>query len=139
MAPVLLHDDLHYFWHDSVAYQSNRVTPFSIWGLWGGLGVVQHLLEGAAVGLGILVAFVPKRRGTLEVAALAAAVLIALQVTANYWLYPYIVWFFPLVAVAIFAAPPPHAAAEQSHPDPAATRDPEPILVQLIPGAGTSS
>jgi hypothetical protein len=106
MLPVILNGDLSFFWHDSVAYQAHRVTPFSIWGLWGGLGFVQHLLEGMAVGLAILVAFVPTRRGLVEVAALGAAVLIALQLTANYWLYPYIVWFFPLVAVALFASHP---------------------------------
>jgi hypothetical protein len=106
MLPVLLNGDLHYFWHDSIAYQSSRVTPFSIWGLWGGLGPVQHLLQGAAVGLAILVAFVPARRGLVEVAALGAAVLISLQLTANYWLYPYIVWFLPLVLVALFAGHP---------------------------------
>ena len=39
-------------------------------------------------------------------AALGAAVIIALQLTANYWLYSYVVWFFPLVAVALFASHP---------------------------------
>jgi hypothetical protein len=116
MLPVLLNGDFHFFWHDSVVYQSSRVTPFSVWGLWGGLGGLQHLLQGAAVGLAILVAFVPARRGLVEVAALGAAVMIALQLTVNYWLYPYIVWFFPLVAVAIFA----------SHPEP---------LARFAPGA----
>lgn len=126
MLPVLLGGNLHYFWRDSIAYQSGRVTPFSVWGLWGGLGAVQHLLEGAAVGLAILVAFVPLPcerarhpaspesaqgkssgwRGIVEVAALGAAVIIALQLTANYWLYSYVVWFFPLVAVALFASHP---------------------------------
>ena len=43
----------------------------------------------------------PRRRGTIEVAALGAAVLIALQLAANYWLYSYIVWFLPLVIVAL--------------------------------------
>ncbi|MFZ0044086.1 MAG: hypothetical protein WAK93_22445, partial [Solirubrobacteraceae bacterium] len=105
MLPVL-GSDLHYFWHDSVAYQSSRVTPFSIWGLWGGLGIVQHVLQGAVVWLAVLVAFVPRRRGVVEVAALGAAVMIALQLTVNYWLYPYIVWFFPLVMVALLAAHP---------------------------------
>jgi hypothetical protein len=108
MLPVVLNGDLSFFWHDSIAYQSNRVTPFSIWGLWGGLGSVQRLLQGAAVALAIVVAFVPasRSRGPVEVAALGAAVLIALQLTVNYWLYPYIVWFFPLVAVALFASHP---------------------------------
>ena len=106
MLPVVLHGDLSYFWHDSIAYQSGRITPFSAWGLWGGLGAVQSLLQGAAAGLAVLVAFVPARRGIVEVAALGAAVLIALQLTVNYWLYPYIVWFYPLVIVAIFASHP---------------------------------
>ena len=108
MLPVVLNGDLGFFWHDSVAYQSSRITPFSIWGLWGGLDGVQRLLQGAAAALAVGVAYVPisRGRGPVEVAALGAAVLIALQLTVNYWLYPYIVWFFPLVAVAIFAAHP---------------------------------
>jgi hypothetical protein len=106
MQPVLLNGDLGYLWRDSIVYQANRVTPFSIWGLWGHLGLVQHLLEAAAVAMAGLIAVVPERRGPVEVAALGAALLIALQVVANYWLYPYIVWFFPLVCVAIFAGHP---------------------------------
>jgi hypothetical protein len=113
MLPVVLNGDLHYLWHDSIRYQSTRVTPFSIWGLWGGIGLLQHLLQGAAVALAIAVMVVPTRRGLVEVAALAAAVLIALQLTVNYWLYAYIVWFFPLVVVAIFASHPRrHPGAE---------------------------
>ena len=106
MVPVLLHHDLTFFWRDSVQYQSNRVTPFSVWGLWGGLGTLQSLLQGGVVGLAVVVALVPARRGVVEVAALGAAVICALQITLNYWLYPYIVWFFPLVIVALVAAHP---------------------------------
>jgi hypothetical protein len=110
MAPVLLGGDLHAFLRDSISYQASRVSPFSIWGLWGGLGLEQHLVQGAAVALALAVAFVPVRRGIVEVAALGAAVLIALQLGVNYWLYPYIVWFFPLVVVAIFASHPARRA-----------------------------
>jgi hypothetical protein len=106
MSPVLIGGNLHAFLHDSISYQASRVSPFSIWGLWGGLSVAQHLVQGAAVALALAVAFVPGRRGIVEVAALGAAVLIALQLGVNYWLYPYIVWFFPLVVVAIFASHP---------------------------------
>jgi hypothetical protein len=106
MLPVFSGGNFAAFWHDSVAYQSSRVTPFSIWGLWGGLGLVQHVLQGAAVAFAVAVAFLPGRRTVVEVAALGAAVLIALQLTVNYWLYPYIVWFFPLVMVALLAAHP---------------------------------
>ena len=43
----------------------------------------------------------------VELAALGAAVLILLQLSINYWLYSYIVWFFPLVILAVFACHPP--------------------------------
>ena len=104
--PRLLKGDLSAFWHDSIVYQSDRTTPFSIWGLWGGLGWEQSLLQGAVIALALGVAFLPSRRTLIDVAALGAGVLIALQLTLNYWLYPYIVWFFPLVLVALFAAHP---------------------------------
>jgi hypothetical protein len=119
MLPVLLDHNLHAFWHDSVSYQAGRITPFSVWGLWGGLSVEQHLVQGAAVALAMAVAVVPRRRGLIEVAALGAAVLIALQVSVSYWLYSYIAWFFPLVGIALFASHPSgpgraiEAAAEQ--------------------------
>jgi hypothetical protein len=134
MLPVVLHGDLSFFWHDSVAYQSSRITPFSVWGLWGGLSIVQHLLQGAAVALAIAVAFVPVRRGLIEVAALGAAVLIALQLTVNYWLYPYIVWFYPLVVVAIFASHPERRTRETEPRPGLAEPMPMPIAVEL--GAG---
>jgi hypothetical protein len=106
MLPVLLDNNISTFWHDTIVYQSNRITPFSVWGLWGGLSLERHLVEGAAIGLAILVAFVPRRRGLVEIAALGGAVLIALQLAVGYWLYSYVVWFFPLVAVALLGAFP---------------------------------
>jgi hypothetical protein len=36
------------------------------------------------------------------VAALAAAVLIAVQLGATHWFYFYVVWFLPLVLAALF-------------------------------------
>jgi hypothetical protein len=39
----------------------------------------------------------------VQLAGLAAALLIAVQVTSNHWFYPYTVWFAPLVLVAVFA------------------------------------
>ena len=106
MAPVLLDDNLRAFWHDTISYQAGRTSPFSIWGLWGGLGIEQHLVQGATVALALAVMFVPRRRGLIEVAALGAAIIIALQLGAAYWLYSYIVWFYPLVAVALFGSYP---------------------------------
>jgi hypothetical protein len=107
MLPVLLDNNLHAFWHDSIAYQANRGSPFSVWGLWGGLGFEQHLVQGAGVALAIALAFVPRRRGRVELAALAAAVLITLQLGVTHWFYLYIVWFFPPLMVALIASHPP--------------------------------
>ncbi|MBV8953805.1 MAG: hypothetical protein JO179_06695 [Solirubrobacterales bacterium] len=108
MLPVLVGGSgvLRAFWHDTIAYQSARGSPFSIWGLWGGLGVVHHLVQGAAVALALAVAVVPRRRGLVEVAALGAAVLIALQLGVDHWFYLYIPWFFPLVMAAVLCAQP---------------------------------
>jgi hypothetical protein len=106
MLPVLLHHNLHAFWHDTVAYQAGRGSPFSVWGLWGGLGVEQHLVQGAAVALALAVAFVPRRRDVVVVSALGAAVLIAVELGITHWFYLYIPWFFPMVAVALFGFEP---------------------------------
>ncbi|MFZ0088658.1 MAG: hypothetical protein WAL63_04065 [Solirubrobacteraceae bacterium] len=131
MLPVLFTSDLGAFWHDSIEYQSNRVTPFSVWGLWGGLGTVQHLVQGAVVALAIVVAFVPARRGPLEVAALGAMVLIALQLTLNYWLYPYIVWFYPLVILALLGSHPTRREQlERMWPE-VAPGEPAPIRIRI--------
>jgi hypothetical protein len=107
MLPVLLDHNWHAFWHDSVAYQASRSSPFSVWGLWGGLGVEQHVAQGAAAMLAVVVAFLPRGRRTIvQVAALGAAVLIALQLAVTHWFYLYIVWFFPLVMVALLGSEP---------------------------------
>ena len=106
MLPVLLDHNLSAFWHDTVAYQAGRAAPFSIWGLWGGLSFEQHIVEGAAAALALAVALIPGRRTLVEVAALGAAVIIAVQLSLTYWFYLYIVWFFPLVIVAVLGAYP---------------------------------
>ncbi len=106
MLPVLLDENLHAFWHDTIAYQAGRTSPFSIWGLWGGLGAVQHLVQGATAAMALGLMFIPERRGLVEVAALAAAILIALQLSAGYWLYSYIVWFYAPLLVALFGSFP---------------------------------
>ena len=39
----------------------------------------------------------------MQVAALGAAVLIAVQLAMTHWFYLYVVWFVPFVLVALFA------------------------------------
>ena len=43
-------------------------------------------------------------RTPAQVAALGAAVIIAVQLPALHWFYLYIVWFLPLVLVAVLGA-----------------------------------
>ena len=125
MLPVILDNNWHAFWRDTISYQAGRTSPFSIWGLWGGLGIEQHLVQGATVALALAVMVVPRRRGPIEVAALGAAILIALQLGAGYWLYSYIVWFFPFVAVAVFGSFP--SELEQALSTSAVDRGAEPV------------
>ena len=111
MAYVLLHGNIGWFWRDSISYQASRPAPFSIWGLWGGPGmslkVPQHIWQGAVVALGAAVGVFPRgERSIVQVAALGAAIIIGLQMAITYWFYLYIVWFFPLVIVALAAAHP---------------------------------
>jgi hypothetical protein len=126
MLPVILQNDLHPFWHDTIAYQAGRGSPFSVWGLYGGLGFEQHLVQGAGAALAVAVAFLPRGRRTVaQVAALGAAVVIALQLGVTHWFYLYIVWFFPLVMVALLGEHPmrprprPASPASRAEPVPA--------------------
>jgi hypothetical protein len=51
----------------------------------------------------VAVAFVPRRRDVVGLAALSAAVLIALQLGVTHWFYLYIVWFLGPVLIAMLA------------------------------------
>jgi hypothetical protein len=106
LLPVLLNGSLHTFWHQTVVSQFDRESPFSVWGLWGGLSVEQHLVQGLTVALAIEVAFIPRRRTIVEVAALGAAVMICFQLGLTHWFYLYIPWFFPLLVVALVCSFP---------------------------------
>jgi hypothetical protein len=117
-ALVLAPFDLGTLFDRTVAFQADRDSPFSIWG---GAGALQLVVQVAAAGLAVAVAFVPRRRDTATVAALAAAVLIAAQLGADHWFYLYLVWFAPLVWLALLRTPP--AAPTRSRP-PAAAASP---------------
>ena len=51
--------------------------------------------------LAVAVAFLPRRRDLVGLSALAAAVLIALQLGVTHWFYLYIVWFLGPVLIAL--------------------------------------
>jgi hypothetical protein len=66
--------------------------------------------------LGLLVAFVPRRKSLRRLAAFSAALVIAFQLTVNYWFYAYIVWFEPFVFVALLLATNEKTALDSSQP-----------------------
>jgi hypothetical protein len=101
MLPVLLHGDLRIFWDHTIAFQRGRRSPFSIWGLWGGLDGVKTAVQIGAVLLALVVGVWPRRPTLAQMAACGAAVLIALQLGLTYWFFLYVVWFFPLAIVAL--------------------------------------
>jgi hypothetical protein len=99
--PALRHDTLHTIYERTIAYQANRGSPFSVWGLYGGLHGLQTAVQIAAVLLAVALAVVPRRPDVMGLAAACAAVLIALQLGIEHWFYLYIPWFFPLAAIAL--------------------------------------
>jgi hypothetical protein len=99
-APVVPDGGVSELWNRTVGFQLGRDSPFSIWGLHPSLDWLQTLAKVAAIGLTLLVTLVPKRKSPLQLAALAAAVLIAFEITITHWFYLYIVWWFPLAFVA---------------------------------------
>jgi hypothetical protein len=101
----------------TLGFQLDRESPFSLWG-WGqyhaagvpDLHVVQLVLEVLLVGLAVALAFVPRRKSPLQLAALTAALMIGFELVLTHWFYLYIPWFFPFVAIALFLrAPAPQA------------------------------
>jgi uncharacterized membrane protein len=89
-------------WHRTLDYQITRPSPFSVWGQVGSLDWLHTIVKVIAVGLAVIVFFVPRRRDPVKVAALGAAILVAFQIAAGHWFYLYIVWFTPFLLVALF-------------------------------------
>jgi hypothetical protein len=116
---------LHAVYDRTIAYQAGRESPFSIWGQVAWLEPVRIAILAAVATLAVLFAFRPKEKQLFQVAALSAALLIGVQLTMHHWFYLYIVWFYPLLLVAISVSEPekrsgavstdPREAAPQSY------------------------
>ena len=87
----------------TIGYQSGRDSPFSIWGQAPSLDPLRTAILVATVGLSLFLALRPRRKSLVQVAAFGAALLIALQLTMQHWFYLYIVWFYPLLLIAMAA------------------------------------
>jgi hypothetical protein len=110
MAQTLFDPGLGEFWDRTIGNQAGRDSPFSIWGQEPSLEWLHTAVKVAAAGLALAVAFVPRRRDPVTVAALGAAVLIATELTVEHWFYLYIPWFLPFLFVALLAREQPARA-----------------------------
>ena len=100
--PLLPDGGFRELYDRSLGYQASRGSPFSVWGQAPSLHALQTVTKVVAVALAAAFFFIPRRRSITQLAALGAVLLIAVQVTANHWFYPYAVWFAPLVLIAVF-------------------------------------
>jgi hypothetical protein len=91
------------FWERTIASQADRDSPFSIWGQVTGLEPVRGLTAAAVAALALLVALVPRTRSLAQIAALAAGLLIATQLTTQHWFYLYIPRFLGPLLVALLS------------------------------------
>ena len=57
------------------------------------------MLIAAAVAL----AFFPRRKSPLQLAALTGVLLAGFELVVTYWLYTYITWFYPFAVIALLA------------------------------------
>jgi hypothetical protein len=84
-------------------FQYERTSPFSIWGMYG-WRTGQQIAQAAVVLLAAVMLLRPAVRDVRQVAAGAAAVLIATQLVLQHWSYLYIPWFIGFLLIVIVAS-----------------------------------
>jgi hypothetical protein len=122
------------FYDRTIRYQADRDSPFSIWGQLPALEPLRIAILAVVAALAIALAFRPKRKTLVQMAALGAALLIGLQLAAEHWFYLYVVWFFPLLLVAMASPEREASPARSSSPTPARRpRRPPPSPIRPLP------
>ena len=99
----------------SMSYQFTRGSMQSVWGALGipgaqpfGQGCVLGLIAASVVWLRRHPHHAADRR---RMAALSAAILIGLQLSADYWAFLYLAWAMPLIGCSVLADPAPQTHA----------------------------
>jgi hypothetical protein len=127
--PAFSHDSLHTIYESTVVFQEHRGSPFSVWGLYGGLGGLQLVVQIGAVLLALVLALIPRPRDLVALAAACAAVIIAAQLGLEHWFYLYIPWFAGLALLAMLGSLGPSRPARTAPPsEPARSSRPAPVL-----------
>jgi hypothetical protein len=98
------------FYARTFQLQIHRASPFSLWdwGRYHAAGIpdlkgVQRALQIVLVVGALAVAFVPRRKSPLQLAAFTAALLMGFELVLTHWAALYIPWFFPFLALAVVA------------------------------------
>ena len=120
---------LRTFYERTFEFQADRDSPFSIWGQVEALAPLRTALLVLTAALAVALAFRPREKSLVQVAALGAALMIAISITMKHWFYLYIDWFYPLLLVALAAVPAregPAVKAPEPEPSPARTSRPAP-------------
>ena len=126
------------FWERTLGFQADRDSPFSPWGLYGGLEWLQAPSPSRRWRLALVVALVPRRRDARTVAALGAAVLIAVQLALDHWFYLYVAWFLPARPDRARPAPASGGGAQQRlDRRPPAARPAQRMSTALIHGSSS--
>jgi Glycosyltransferase family 87 len=114
--PFIPDGGLRELYDTTIGYQLGRGSPFSLWALHPSLDWLQTLLKVGAVALAAALCFFPRERSPRQVVALAAAVMIAVQLPATHWFYFYLAWIAPLVlATSMSAYREPVLTASTAH------------------------
>jgi hypothetical protein len=122
------------FWDRTFGWQLSRPSPFSIWNWdeypgYPDLSVVQTVLKTLLVIAAVALAFVPRTRNVVQLAALSGALLIGFELVLTHWFYLYIPWFFPFVALAVLMP----AAGRVALTEPAQEQADERPVGELVP------
>ncbi|MGA2320024.1 MAG: glycosyltransferase 87 family protein [Solirubrobacteraceae bacterium] len=109
--PALAHSGASTFLTRTFGFQFERNPGYSIWArvdygafaAWikTAAGVLHGLLIALSGGFAAALLWKPKRQDAVGLAAASAAVLIAVQVCDGYYSFTYILWFLPLVLIAL--------------------------------------
>ena len=140
LLPVMLLDGLPRMLERTLAFQSGRTSPFSPWGLYD-LPAAQTAVTVGAIALALVAAVLPRRRDVIVVSALAAAVLIAVQLALGHWFHSYVVWFLPPLWLALLGqyAEPARQAAGRSTDSIDSARRADPARMSTALSQGSTS
>jgi hypothetical protein len=89
---------------DAVGYQFQRGSPQSPWSALGVSAVqplARALVVAAIAGACVRLRREPQLATSQRLAAVSAAILIGLQLAADYWAFLYLVWIVPLIGVSL--------------------------------------